>query len=107
MKKWQLNAAVSGGVPVQVEALLSFAFHTTVDNSHPLPQLSDAKVRNLATHKVELVFPPGSAKSGTEFAIDISVDETGNFAGAGNPNNLETRLSMAAYGAVTQWHFAP
>ncbi len=73
VKKWQLTAAASDGAPVQVEALLSFAFHTTVDNSHPLPQLSDAEVRKLATDIVEPVFPPGSAKSGTEFAIDISV----------------------------------
>jgi hypothetical protein len=64
-------------------------------------------VRKLATKIVEPIFPPDSAKGGTEFAIDISVDETGKLTGAGNPNGLKTPVFLAAYGAVNKWRFAP
>ena len=107
VKKWHLKPAVSDGAPVQVEALLSFAFHTAVDNSRPLPELSDAEVRKLATNIVEPVFDPRSAKSGTQFAIQISVDETGKLTGAGPAPGVDTAVFLAAYGAVTKWHFAP
>jgi len=107
VKKWRLKPAISNGVPVQVEALLGFTFHTNVDNSNPLPELSDGEARKLATGIVEPAFPPGTAERGTEFVVQISVDETGKLAGVGNPNHLPSAVLMAIHGAVSKWHFNP
>jgi hypothetical protein len=107
VKKWRLKPAISNGVPVQVEALLGFTFHTNVDKSHPLPELLDAEVRKLATSIVEPVFPPGSGGKGTEFAVEISVDESGKLTGVGNPHGLPNPVFMAINGAVSKWHFKP
>jgi hypothetical protein len=107
VKKWRLKPAVFDGVPVQVEALLGFTFHTRVDNSHPLPALSDAEARELATSIVEPVFPPGSGNKGTEFVVQISVDETGKFTGLGNSNHLSIPIFSAINTALTKWHFNP
>jgi hypothetical protein len=107
VKKWRLEPAISNGVPVQVEALLGFTCHTNVDKSHPLPELSDAEVRKLAASVVEPVFPPGSGQKGTEFPVEISVDETGKLTGVGNPHGLPSAVFLAMNGAVSKWHFKP
>jgi hypothetical protein len=52
VKTWKLRPPVSNGVPVQVEALLGFTFHTVV-HDNPLPLLTDAEIRQLATNTVE------------------------------------------------------
>ena len=105
--KWHLRPAVSNGVPVQVEALLGFPFQTTLDSSKSLPELSDAEVRALASDIVEPVFPPDSAPKGTEFIVQISVDETGKLTGIQNPHELKSAVFLAAYTAVGKWHFKP
>lgn len=107
VKKWRLQPAISNGVPVQVEALLGFTFHTNVDNSNPLPELSDFEARELATSIVEPVFLPGSGQGRTKCAAQISVDETGKLTGVGNPEGLPNALFMAINGAVSKWHFNP
>jgi len=107
VKKWRLKPAISNEVPVQVEALLGFTFHTNVDNSHPLAELSDAEARKLATSVVDPVFPAGSGGKGTEFAVKISVDESGKLTGVGNPHGLPNPVFMAINGAVSKWHFKP
>jgi len=106
VKKWQLKPAISNGDPVQVEALLGFTFHTTV-NPSPLPELSDAEVRKLATSIVEPVFPSGTAPKGTPLTVRISVDETGKLAGIENDHHLGTDAVMAIYRAVSRWGFHP
>jgi hypothetical protein len=107
LKNWRLKPAVSARGPVQVEALLGFTFHTQVDRSHPLPELSDADARALATNIVEPIFPSGSADKGTEISVQISVDETGKLTGVGNPQDLKDSLFLTAYAALTKWHFKP
>jgi hypothetical protein len=107
VKKWRLKPAISDGVPVQVEALLGFTFHTTVDKSLALPELSDEEVRKLSSNAVEPVFPPGSVQKGTEVVIQISVDESGKLTGVGNTHNLDTKVFGAAYVALRKWHFSP
>ena len=105
VKKWRLKPAISNGAPVQVEALLGFTFHTKVDNSNPLPELSDAEARKLATTIVEPIFPPGSAERGTEFIVQISVDERGKLTGVQNSHSVKDPVFLAAYAAVGKWHF--
>jgi hypothetical protein len=107
VKKWRLKPAISDEVPVQVEALLGFTFHTTVDKSRALPELSDEEVRKLVTNAAEPVFPPGSVQTGTEVIVQISIDETGKLAGIGNTHSLADPVFFAAYAAVQKWHFSP
>ena len=107
VKKWRLKPAISDGAPVQVEALLGFAFHTTVDKSRALPELSDEEVRKLVTNATEPVFPPGSVQKGSEVIVQISIDETGKLAGIGNTHSLPDLVFFAAYAALQKWHFSP
>jgi hypothetical protein len=107
VKKWRLKPAISDGAPVQVEALLGFTFHTTLDKSRALPELSDEEVRKLSSNMVEPVFPPGSVQKGTDVIVQISVDEAGKLAGIGNTHALADPAFLAAYAAVQKWHFDP
>lgn len=104
--KWQLKPALADEVPVQVESRLTFAFNTQV-NSNPLPELSDAEARKLATKVVEPAFAPKSGARGSEIIVQISVDETGKLAGVQNTHNLKTSVFVAAYSALRQWRFKP
>jgi hypothetical protein len=107
VKKWHLKPAISDGVPVQVEALLGFTFHTTIDPGKSLPELTDAEVRKLAIETIEPVFPAGAADKGAEIVINISVDETGKLTGAGPASSVSNPAFFAAYGAVAKWKFKP
>ncbi len=107
VKQWQLKPAISEGQPVQVEALLGFTFHTTLDKGKSLPELSDADVRDLAIEAVEPHFPPGAADKDTVIIINISVDETGKLTGAGPASNMPNALFLAAYNAIVKWKFRP
>jgi hypothetical protein len=107
VKKWHLKPAIADGVPVQVEALLGFTFHTTVDKSLALPELSDEEVRKLASSVVEPVFPPSSVQKGVDVILQISVDESGKLTGVGNTHNLNGKVFGAAYAALQKWHFSP
>lgn len=108
VKKWHLKPATdSEGNPVQVEALLGFTFHTQVDNSHPLPVLSDVEARKLASHTVKPVFPPGGDKTVSEYVVRVSVNEEGKVTGLLNTHKLNASILMAINQAVTKWHFRP
>jgi hypothetical protein len=108
VKTWNLRAAISNGVPVQVEALLGFTFHTEV-HENPLPLLTDTEIRQLATNTVEPNFSNGSnaAPAGTDVTVQISVDETGKLTGVANTCKLPDALFLAANAAIAQWHFRP
>lgn len=107
VKKWRLKPAISDGALVQVEALLGFTFHTTVDKSRALPELSDEEVRKLATNTAEPVFPPGSVQKESAIIVQISIDETGKLAGIENTHTLPDPVFFAAYAALRKWHFRP
>jgi hypothetical protein len=107
MLKWKLKPAVSNGNPVQVESLMGFTFHTQIDSAKSLPNLNDEQVRALAKQTVEPKFPPDSGKPGTEFAVNISVDETGKLTGAGPAPGTSDRVFFAIYSAITKWEFRP
>src|SRR6267378_1478961 len=107
VKKWRLKPAISDGAPVQVEALLGFTFHTAVDKSRALPELSDEEIHKLVTNVAEPVLPPGSVQKGSEVIVQISIDETGKLAGIGNTHSLPDPVFFAAYAALQKWHFSP
>jgi len=105
VQKWRFKPATADGMPVQVESTLTFAFDTKIEN--PIPVLSDAEARKLATNTVEAEVPAESAASGASFTVRVTVDTDGKLTGVTNTNNLSTPLFGAAYKALTQWHFRP
>ncbi|HET9166151.1 MAG TPA: hypothetical protein VFP11_09145 [Candidatus Angelobacter sp.] len=102
--RWQYKPYNNGG-PSQMEAVLTFAFATRIEN--PIPVLSDAEARKLATRVVEAMVAPGKAHSGTKFALRISVDETGKLQGVQNQNKVAPALYTAGAAALKQWRFRP
>ena len=62
--RWQYKPYSNGG-PSQMEAVLTFAFTTRIEN--PIPVLTNAEARKLATRVVEAVVAPGKARKGTRF----------------------------------------
>jgi hypothetical protein len=101
---WQYKPYNNGG-PSQMEAVLTFAFATRIEN--PIPVLSDAEARKLATRVVEAVVPPGKARKGTRFALRISVDEAGRVQAVLNQNKVAPALYTAGATALKQWRFRP
>jgi hypothetical protein len=93
--QWQYKPYTNGG-PSQMEALLTFAFTTRIEN--PIPVLSDVEVRKLATRVAEPVVAPGKVRKGTKFTLRISVL---------NPNTVAPALYSAGSAALKKWRFHP
>jgi outer membrane biosynthesis protein TonB len=102
--RWQYKPYTNGG-PSQMEAVLTFAFTTRIEN--PVPVLSDAEARKLATHVVEAVVPAGKARKGSKFSLRVSVDEAGKVQGIQNQTNVAPALYTAGTAALKQWRFRP
>jgi hypothetical protein len=101
---WQYKPYNNGG-PSQIEAVLTFAFATRIEN--PIPVLSDAEARKLATRVVEAVVPAGKSRKGDKFALRISVDEAGKVLAVQNQNKVAPALYAAGTAALKQWRFRP
>jgi hypothetical protein len=104
IKDWQFSPYLLNGQAVAVSTYWTMPFETKI--GIPLPELSDAEVRKLASNMVEPVFAPGTAKPGQELRVSIAVDEQGKLTGVGNPGGLGQSF-MAIYAAVSQWKFKP
>ncbi len=104
IRNWQFTPYLLNGLPIAVSTHWTMPFETKI--GIPLPELSDAEVRKLASHIVEPSFAPGSVKPGQELRVSIAVNEQGKLAGVGNPDGLGLPF-MAIYGAVSQWNFRP
>jgi hypothetical protein len=102
--QWQYRPYTNGG-PSQMEALLTFAFTTRIEN--PIPVLNDTEARKLATRVVEAVVPPGKSRKGTRFTLRISVDEAGKLQAVLNPNTVAPALYTAGAAALKKWRFRP
>jgi len=104
--RWKLKPTLDkNGNPVQIDGGLGFAFETKIGN--PLPELSDAEVRSLATKIVEPQWPTG-LKSGAVIEAHIDVNQDGKFVYASYhaPTAL-TSAELAINEALTQWNFRP
>ena len=104
--RWKLKPTLDkNGNPVQIDGGLGFAFETKIGN--PLPELSDAEVRALATKIVEPQWP-ADLKSGTVIEAFIDVDEDGKVAGASfhAPTALTSGV-LAINEVLKQWTFHP
>jgi hypothetical protein len=102
--RWQYKPYMNGG-PSQMEAVLTLAFATKIEN--PIPVLPDAEARKLATRAVEPVVAPGKARRGTRFMLRVSVDAAGKVQSIQNPNNAAPLLYAAGAAALKQWRFRP
>jgi TonB-like protein len=102
--RWQYKPYNNGGLS-QMEAVLTFAFSTRIEN--PIPVLSDAQARKLATRVVEPVVPAGKARKGTKFILRIAVDEAGKAQTVQNQNKVGPALYTAGVAALKQWRFHP
>ena len=102
--QWQYKPYNNGG-PSQMEAVLTFAFATRIEN--PIPVLSDAEARKLATRVVEAVVPVGKARKGTKFSLRLSVDEAGKVLAVLNQDKVAPALYTAGVAALKQWRFRP
>jgi hypothetical protein len=105
VEKWQFRPAISSGVSVQVESILTFAFTSKVEDAVTI--LSDADARKLATNMVEPQINPGTAVTGTSFTVRVLVSADGKLITVINPNNLPSALFLASYGALQKWQFKP
>ncbi|HXO39411.1 MAG TPA: energy transducer TonB [Candidatus Acidoferrum sp.] len=102
--RWQYKPYSNGG-PSQMEAVLTFAFTTRIEN--PIPVLNNAEARKLATHVVEAVVPAGKARKGNRFSLRVSVDEGGKVQAVQNQSNVAPALYTAGTAALKQWRFRP
>jgi hypothetical protein len=102
--RWQYKPYTNGG-PAQMEAVLTFAFTTRIEN--PIPVLKDTEARKLATRLAEAVVPAGKARRGTRFTLRVSVDEAGKVQSVQNPNNAAPALYSAGSTALKKWSFHP
>lgn len=102
--RWQYKPYTNGG-PSQMEAVLTFAFSTRIEN--PIPVLDDAEARKQARHIVEAVVPAGKARKGSKFSLRVSVDEAGKIQGILNLNKVAPALYTAGSSALKHWRFRP
>jgi hypothetical protein len=115
--KWQFKTATSQGSPVQVESILTFAFHTAIVD--PIPVLEEDEARKLVIHRVEPIWPGGFAPMGTPVIVTLGVREDGECTGVVfitsdeanrafimKPENLSRILSPLNL-ALRQWRFQP
>jgi hypothetical protein len=100
VKKWKLKPAVDDESPVQVETLLGFTFHISVDKADGPPELSNKEVRALATSIAEPDLSRTKMQKGANFGVEISVDETGKLAGIRNSEKLGNYEFLAISGAL-------
>jgi hypothetical protein len=102
--RWRYKPYQNAGVS-QMEAVLTFAFNTRIEN--PIAVLADAQARKLALRAVEPTVAPGTASAGTKFTLRASVDEGGRVRSVQNPDNAPATLYAAGAAALKQWQFRP
>ena len=101
--RWQYKSYMNP-TPSQMEAVLTFAFSTSIEN--PIPVLTNGEARKLAIRIVQPVIAPGKAKQ-KSFTLHVSVDESGQVRDVQNPNAVPAALYQAGSAALKKWHFRP
>jgi hypothetical protein len=102
--EWRFQPYVNG-VPMQMESILTFAFNAA--KGAPIPLLSNAQVRKLASHTVEPHLPRGKAKPGSTFTLRIRVDQHGKPVRVLNLKGAAPELYRAGEKALHGWRFRP
>ena len=104
LMQWRFQP-YQNGVPMQMESVLTFAFQTKMGT--PIPLLSNAEARKLATHVVEPRVPRGKSSGKKTFTLRIRVDEQGKLVRVLNLKNAPPALYTAGEKALQQWQFRP
>jgi hypothetical protein len=107
VRKWRFKPASENGAPVQIEALVTFEFQTSIESSKTKPVLADAEARRLAKHVVEPVFPVNNIATKQPIVVRVSVNEQGEVIGTINAHNVPGALFLAISNALRQWKFQP
>ena len=102
--RWQYKPYMNNGAS-QMEAVLTFAFSTKIEN--PIAVLTNTQARKLAIRTQEPVIAQGKAKAGTKFTLRASVDEAGKVQSVLNLNNTAPTLYSAGAAALKKWRFHP
>lgn len=112
--KWQFKPALSHGVPVQLESILTFAFETSL--ADPIPVLEEQDGAKLILRRVEPDWPQGLP---VDIAINVTlgVNETGDYKGLvwidfdDNRHKLDIRrrslIAELIKQTLPQWKFQP
>jgi hypothetical protein len=100
--QWHFKPYVNG-IPMQMESVLTLPFNAK--QGPPIPVLTNAEVRKLATRIVE---PRLSKQAGAaHFVLRAVVDEQGKLLEVRNPNQVKAGLFKAGEAALRQWQFRP
>lgn len=102
--RWQYKPYMNNGAS-QMEAVLTFAFNTKIEN--PIAVLTNAQARKLAIRTQEPLIAPGKAKAGTKFTLRASVDEAGKIQSVLNLSHAAPALYSAGAAALKKWRFRP
>lgn len=105
VEKWHFKPQQRDGVPVQMETILTFAFKTEVVD--PVPLLSNAEARKLATSHPEVKFIQTKYPKGTEIVVRVAVDERGKITRIENLNKVDEGAFEGAKSALAMWLFKP
>lgn len=103
--KWHFKPQQREGVPVQMETILTFPFNVEVVD--PVPLLSNAEARKLATSHPEVKFIQTKYPKGTEIVVRVAVDEHGKITRVDNVNKVDEGAFQGALSALAMWAFKP
>jgi hypothetical protein len=104
VEQWKFQPYVNG-VPMQMESVITLPF--TAAQGAPVPVLTNAEARKLATHVVEPPVPSGAAARGTKFTLRVAVNEQGAVTDVRNPGQVKPALWKVGERALRQWQFRP
>lgn len=104
LRQWQFKPYVNGET-MQMESVLTLAFEAK--QGPPIPVLSNAEARKLATHVLEPRVKPGAVARGTRFTLRAVVDEQGKLLDVRNLTKVKPALFQAGNRALRQWRFRP
>jgi hypothetical protein len=101
--QWRFKPYVNG-VPMQMESVLTLPFNAK--QGPPIPVLTNAEARKLASHIVEPRIARQQA-SAAHFVLRAVVDDEGKLLEVRNPNQVKPALFQAGEAALRQWQFRP
>ena len=104
LRQWQFKPYVNGET-MQMESVLTLGFEAK--QGPPIPVLSNAEARKLATHVLEPRVKPGAAARGTKFTLRAVVDEQGKLLDVRNLSKVKPVLFQSGNRALRQWRFRP
>ena len=109
VKKWKLNPARESGIPVQIEALVTFKFETKVVASDPIPVLTVAEMAHQTLSCKPSDISRGLLPKGTVVKVRVSLNETGGILGVSPVGRCPVQCGLLAGPIISieKCRFAP